>query len=81
MNLRDTENQDAPLYRAIMRFRKQRKRYALSLITVGAAGLVLPVLPGIAMVSAGVVMMKPELGEKIIAAVNKYSKDSGSETP
>ncbi len=49
----------------ILSFQKIRNFLILPLVFVGLAGIIIPVLPGIAILFAGILLWKPELAEKI----------------
>ena len=54
-----------PLIDRIMKFRKWRIWIAIPLIILGVIGLVLPILPGLAFIFLGIVLISPGLADII----------------
>ncbi|KPK93170.1 hypothetical protein AMJ80_06095 [bacterium SM23_31] len=54
-----------PLVDRIMKFRKWRNWIAIPLILVGIVSLALPILPGIAILFLGILLINPGLAYKI----------------
>ena len=49
-----------PLWADILRFSKQKYKFASVLIILGILGLVIPVIPGILLILAAVFLIKPD---------------------
>jgi hypothetical protein len=58
-------SQSNPLWEDILIFSKKKKRMAVGLILLGCLGLVLPVIPGIALIALGILYLKPEWYDKL----------------
>jgi len=54
-----------PLLDRIMKFRKWRNWIAIPLIIIGVVGLALPILPGIAILFLGILLINPGLAYTI----------------
>jgi len=66
-------NHPNPLWKDILKFYKNKKKMAVGFILLGLLGLVLPIIPGFALLALGVFYLKPEWYEKIRSW---YRKDS-----
>jgi hypothetical protein len=53
-----------PLWQDILKFSKNKKKMAVGFILLGLLGLVLPIIPGFALVAMGFFYLKPEWYEK-----------------
>ena len=60
-----------PLYREIVKFGKTKKLIAIPLIILGLAGLILPIIPGIALLVFAVMLLFPRDGDKIIQKIKQ----------
>jgi len=49
-----------PLWHDILQFSRNKSKMAIGFISLGVVGLVLPVIPGFALLAAGVFLLKPE---------------------
>ena len=58
-------NQSNPLWVDILKFSKDKKKMAVGFILLGCLGLVLPVIPGIALLALGIFFLKPEWYDKL----------------
>ena len=67
-----------PLIDRIMKFRKLRNWIAIPLIIIGVVSLALPILPGLAFIFLGIVLINPGLAytikDKIIQLYKKILK-------
>jgi len=52
-----------PLWQDILQFSRQKTRIAVGFILLGILGLILPIIPGILLLSIGVFLIKPECYE------------------
>ena len=68
--------EEKPLIDRIMKFRKWRNWIAIPLIIIGIVSLALPILPGIAILFLGILLINPGLAynikEKIIRLYKKF---------
>ena len=53
------------LWRDILQFSKHKNKLAVGFIGLGMFGLVLPVIPGIALLAVGLFLLKPEWYERL----------------
>ena len=49
-----------PLWYDILKFSRNKSKFALGLIILGLLGLILPILPGILLLVLGIYLLKPE---------------------
>lgn len=61
-----------PLWQDILKFSKHKSKLAIGFIGLGIAGLVLPVIPGFALLAVGLFILKPEWYERF---KKKFSKN------
>jgi len=65
-----------PLIKQLESFRKWRNWIAVPLIAIGVIGLLLPILPGFLIIFLGIILLNPELAdrikEKVINLKRKY---------
>ena len=54
-----------PLWMDIIEFSRNRIKFAIGFILLGILGLVLPVIPGILLLSVGIFLVKPQWYESI----------------
>ena len=54
-----------PLWEDILKFSKNKKKMAVGFILLGILGLVLPIIPGFALLALGVFFLKPEWYDKL----------------
>lgn len=64
----DTSN----LRQEIRQFQKKKMRFAVPIIIVGIMGLVLPVIPGIALILLGILLLFPLQGKRLIDRLRQY---------
>lgn len=65
MNYKEGAKEKEPLIRQLDSFRKWRNWIAIPLIVVGVISLMLPILPGLAFLFFGIMLIKPELADRI----------------
>lgn len=58
-----TEQQ--PLWKDIVSFSKDKYKIATILIILGVLGLILPIIPGIILLGAGILIFRPDWYEKV----------------
>ena len=68
-------NESNHLWKDILKFSQDKYKLAAGLIIVGTLGLLLPVMPGILLILAGLVLLKPEWYER----AKKWIRKSGVE--
>ena len=51
----------------VRRFSKQKTWLAIPLLLLGLLGLVLPIIPGLALIFVGILFLAPRSGEKLAA--------------
>ena len=54
-----------PLFEQLESFRKWRNWIAIPLIAIGVISLLLPILPGILIIFLGIMLINPELADRI----------------
>lgn len=65
MNYKEGAKEKEPLIRQLDSFRKWRNWIAIPLIVVGVISLMLPILPGLAFLFLGIMLINPELADRI----------------
>ena len=63
-----------PLIEQLESFRKWRNWIAIPLIAIGVISLLLPVLPGILIIFLGIMLINPELADRIREKVTNLKK-------
>ena len=63
-----------PLIEQLKSFRKWRNWIAIPLIAIGVISLLLPVLPGILIIFLGIMLINPELADRIREKVTNLKK-------
>ncbi len=58
----------------IKQFQKEKKWYATALMSVGMLGLVLPVIPGLLLIAAGVALISPKYGNELFEKIKAWVK-------
>jgi len=56
----------------IRQFQKRKTRFAVPIIVLGLLGLVLPVIPGLALLALGVMLLFPMQGRRLIERIRNY---------
>jgi len=72
-----TLTEKKPLVDRIMKFRKWRNWVAIPLIILGIIGLALPILPGIAILFLGILLINPGLAYKIKDKIMRLYNNRG----
>ena len=54
-----------PLWEDIIAFTRSKNKVGVGLIILGLMGLLLPIIPGILLVVAGIIILKPEWYERL----------------
>ena len=54
-----------PLWKDIVSFSKDKYKIATILIILGVLGLILPIIPGILLLGAGILIFRPDWYEKV----------------
>jgi hypothetical protein len=62
------------LRREMRQFRKKKVFIAIPVILLGLLGLVLPVIPGLALIFVGVLLLFPKTGDQILSKFKKEPK-------
>jgi hypothetical protein len=65
--------QTNPLWEDILKFSRNKKKMAIVFIFLGFLGLILPIVPGFALLALGVFYLKPDWYAKI----KRWHKGSG----
>ncbi|MCH7783342.1 hypothetical protein IID62_09790 [candidate division KSB1 bacterium] len=63
-----------PLIEQLKSFRKWRNWIAIPLIAIGVISLLLPILPGILIIFLGIMLINPELADRIREKVTNLKK-------
>ena len=63
-----------PLIEQLKSFRKWRNWIAIPLIAIGVISLLLPILPGILIIFLGIMLINPELADRISEKVTNLKK-------
>lgn len=71
MTTSDEREKKRPLIEEIRRFRKEKIRSALILLTVGLAGLVLPIIPGMLFILLAFWLLFPDQSEKLWSRIKE----------
>jgi len=75
MNYDTSRPRKEPLLTQILAFQKIKYWLIVPLILLGVAGLLLPVLPGLALIFGGVLLWKPEFAERMKTRILKSVKE------
>ncbi|HDP99184.1 MAG TPA: hypothetical protein ENN22_08385 [bacterium] len=62
------------LFEEIKQFNRDKKKYALILLIVGFAGLLLPVIPGLMLIVLGIMLLHPKLGQALSEKIKDWVK-------
>lgn len=65
-------NSKRSLREEIRAFQKQKVRWVPFLIVFGALGLVLPILPGLALLGLALVLLWPREGEQLLRRLRRF---------
>ena len=65
MNYKEGTKEKEPLIRQLDSFRKWRNWIAIPLIVVGVISLLLPILPGLVFLFLGIMLINPDLADRI----------------
>ena len=76
MSSENSKTAREPLVKQIMSFRRWRNWIAVPLIVVGAASLVLPIIPGLLILFIGILLIKPDFADSIRERVMQLTKRS-----
>ncbi|MDW7680566.1 MAG: hypothetical protein SCK70_08370 [bacterium] len=60
------------LFEEINQFNRDKQKYALILLIVGFAGLLLPVIPGLMLIVLGIMLLHPKLGEALLEEIKEW---------
>jgi len=58
----------------IRQFQKRKIRFAIPILILGLLGLVLPVIPGVALIMLAILLLFPMQGRRLIDRIRKYVK-------
>ena len=75
VNSDHTKTSKEPLINEIMTFSKWRNWIAIPLIILGIAGLILPVLPGLAILFIGILLINPDLASSLKDKIRRWGKN------
>ena len=62
-------NENKSLYDEMKEFQHEKKKYFIGLIILGFLGLLLPIIPGLALIGLGIVLIIPETGAQLMQRV------------
>ena len=62
-----------PLWQDIIKFSRNKSKLAIGFIVLGLLGLILPVIPGILLLTVGVFLLKPEWYESFRRWFEKFN--------
>jgi len=65
---------NSSLTEEIKQFQKEKKWYVTALMSVGMLGLVLPVIPGLFLIAAGVTLISPKYGNELLEKIKNWIK-------
>ncbi len=58
----------------IKQFQNEKKWYGIVLIGLGLLGLILPLMPGWLLIAAGVALISPKYGERLLGKIKSLFK-------
>ena len=66
----------------IRQFQKRKMRFAIPILLLGVLGLVLPIIPGVALIMLGILLLFPMQGRRLIDRIRRFIRKffRGSET-
>jgi len=62
------------LYEEMKKFRSEKKKYSIVLLTLGVIGLILPIIPGFLFIGLGLALLYPKQGTELLEKVKKWFK-------
>lgn len=58
----------------IRQFQKKKTRFAIPILVLGVLGLILPVIPGVALIMLAILLLFPMQGQRLIDRIKRYVK-------
>lgn len=58
----------------IKKFQNEKKKYFIILMILGFVGLIVPVIPGLLLISMGFALLKPNYGDELIVKLKAKLK-------
>ena len=67
---------NSSLTEEIKQFQKEKKWYVTALLFLGIIGLVLPIIPGLLLIAAGVMLISPKYGNELLEKTKNWVRSS-----